>query len=423
MSSSRAISSFFFTDCGGGQFSCKQYGKVRKQSPGTDYTNLISHLATSHPGFRETYDESQRAHGQSLEAHGFVDQRTMEVFKWMEWVIVRNQSLSEVDDPLTRSLAAVQPVSSKVLGWYMRHVAATMGARIAVDMGEEFGVMFDGWTSGALHFVAVYGLFAKDRTLHQVLLALSPAEHGQGADARIELIDAILDVHEKNSAMILFIVADNCATNQAIATRLGVPLVGCASHRFNLAVCRFLEAYQPLIDQVQALCVQLRYPNNAAELARHTKYKPLKANTTRWSSTYIMLARYVKICDAIKMVSAVEELLPRPSAHRQIVQLVNNLEALDSVCVELQSEDRNLGDVRLLLDAVTAKYPTTSHHLDSSARIVHSPVFESAVVKLLSDRTLTAEEEEAVARFALPAPLPSEAPEKMGLCYGNTALN
>ncbi|KAG6942385.1 hypothetical protein JG688_00018147 [Phytophthora aleatoria] len=72
MSISRAISSYFFTDCGGGQFSCKQCSKVRKQSPGTGYTNLISHLATSHPGFRETYDESQRTHGQSLEAHGFL---------------------------------------------------------------------------------------------------------------------------------------------------------------------------------------------------------------------------------------------------------------------------------------------------------------------------------------------------------------
>ncbi|KAG2814199.1 hypothetical protein PC129_g10580 [Phytophthora cactorum] len=96
MSSSRAISSFFFTDCGGGQFSCKQCGKVGKQSPGTGYTNLISHLATSHPGFRETYDESQNTHGQSLEAHGFVDQRTMEVFKGMEWIIVRKPALSEL---------------------------------------------------------------------------------------------------------------------------------------------------------------------------------------------------------------------------------------------------------------------------------------------------------------------------------------
>ncbi|KAG2770726.1 hypothetical protein PC129_g8614 [Phytophthora cactorum] len=79
MSNSRAISSFFFTDCGDGQFSCN----VRKQTPGTGYTYLISHLAAKHPGYTETYGESQRTHGQSLEAHGFVDQHTMEIFKWM----------------------------------------------------------------------------------------------------------------------------------------------------------------------------------------------------------------------------------------------------------------------------------------------------------------------------------------------------
>ncbi|KAG2773129.1 hypothetical protein PC129_g24574 [Phytophthora cactorum] len=65
--------------------------------------------------------------------------------------------------------------------------------------------------------------------------------------------------------MIMFIVADNCATNQAIATRLGAPLIGCASHRFNLAVCRYLEDYKPLIDQVQTLCIQLRYPQQRSE--------------------------------------------------------------------------------------------------------------------------------------------------------------
>ncbi|KAF1773919.1 Zinc finger, BED-type [Phytophthora cactorum] len=183
MSNSRAISSFFFTDCGDGQFSCKQCGKVRKQTPGTGYTNLISHLAAKHPGYTETYDESQRTHGRSLEAHGFVDQRTMEIFKWMEWIVTRNHALSEVDDPLTRSLAAVKPISSKTLMRYMRHVATKVGARIAVDMNGQFGLMFDGWTSGTTHFVAIYGIFTKDGILSQVLLSISPAEYGQSAEA------------------------------------------------------------------------------------------------------------------------------------------------------------------------------------------------------------------------------------------------
>ncbi|ETI29699.1 hypothetical protein F443_23189 [Phytophthora nicotianae P1569] len=213
--------------------------------------------------------------------------------------------------------------------------------------------------------------------------------------------------------MVLFLVADNCSTNQAVATRMGVALVGCASHHFNLAVCRYLEDFKSQIDQVQTLCIQLRNTNNTAKLAQFTKYKPLKANATRWSSTYQMLARYVKIRHAIKMVAAVEDLLPRPRTHRQIVQLVTKLEALDSVCVRLQSEEGNLADVRFLFDAVIAKFPATAHHLSQSAQIVHSPAFESAVVKLLSDRSLISDEEEAVAQFAGPTDSAQETPKKV----------
>ncbi|POM71659.1 Hypothetical protein PHPALM_11737 [Phytophthora palmivora] len=412
MPTSRAISTFFFTDRGDGLFSCKQCGKTRKQTVGTGYTNLISHLKIKHPGYNEIYEESQRNASQTLEAHGFVDSRIMEIFKWMEWVIARNHALCEVDDPLTRALAAIKPVSSKTLVRYMRHVAVKVGERISQDMSDAFGLMFDGWTCGTHHFVAIYGVFAKESKLQHVLLAVSPAEFGQTADAHIEMIDTVLELYHRDSAMVLFIVADNCATNQAIATRLGVPLVGCASHRFNLAVCHFLEEYRSIIDQVQALSTQLRYPNNAAELERHTSLKPLKVNTTRWSSTFNMLQRYVKIRDAIKMVTAVEDLLPRPSTHRKIVQLVEKLKDLDSVCINLQKEDRTLADVRLLFDAVASKYPATANYLQPSARIIHSPVFESAVVKLVSDQALTAIEEESVARFAVAANAEPATPDR-----------
>ncbi|KAG6955581.1 hypothetical protein JG688_00011814 [Phytophthora aleatoria] len=109
------------------------------------------------------------------------------------------------------------------------------------------------------------------------------------------------------------------------------------------------------------------YRNNEADFAHRTKYKPPKANTTRWSSTYQFLDRYVTIRDGIRMVVAVEDLLPRPRTHRQIVHLVNKLEALDSVCVKLQSEHRSQGDAMLLFDAAMAKYPTPPHHLDATA--------------------------------------------------------
>ncbi|POM62219.1 hypothetical protein PHPALM_28651 [Phytophthora palmivora] len=146
--------------------------------------------------------------------------------------------------------------------------------------------------------------------------------------------------------MVLSIGADNCATNRAIVTRLGVPPIGMS----------FLSEYRSIIDQVQTLSTQLRYSNNAAELERHTRLKLLKANVTRWSSIFKMLQRYVKVRDAIKIVSVVKVLLPRPSTHRKIVPFVETLKDLDSVCINLQADDRTLADVRLLFDAVASKY-------------------------------------------------------------------
>ncbi|ETN07859.1 hypothetical protein PPTG_23089 [Phytophthora nicotianae INRA-310] len=317
-STSPAIASFFFTDSGNGQFSYKQCGKARKQAPGTGYTNLINHQATSHPGYRETYDESQRSFHQSLEAHGFINPRTMEIFMWLEWVL---------------------PVSSKTLVKYMRHVADKVGKRIETDMGNQFGLMFDGWTSGPT---------TSSRS------TASSRRAGRSTKS-------LLSVYNKDRSMILFKVVDNCATNQAIATRMGLSL-DAQVIASTLAVSRYLEDFKTLIDQ--------------------------------------MLARYVEILDAIKIVAAVEDLLPRPSTHRQIVQLVTKLEALDSVCVKLQAEESNLADY------------ATAHHLSASARIVHSPAFANTIVNLLSDRSLSSDEEEAVARFAGPADLEPAAPKK-----------
>ena len=114
-----------------------------------------------------------------------------------------------------------------------------------------------------------------------------------------------------------------------------------------------------------------------------------------------MLKRYLDIRDAIKEVAAVEELVPRPSAHRKIVQLVEKLEELDSVCVQLQAEKCTMADARLLFDAVLVKYPAMEGHLRVNANIVHSPAFEHGVVKLQRDRPLLAAEECAVAGFVV----------------------
>lgn len=60
------------------------------------------------------------------------------------------------------------------------------------------------------------------------------------------------------------------------------------------------------------------------------------------------------------------------------------------MCTKLQHSKRTLSDVRALFDACLEKYPVMREHLKASAEIVHSPAFESVVVKLSRDAPLTA---------------------------------
>ncbi|KAG2786242.1 hypothetical protein Pcac1_g4442 [Phytophthora cactorum] len=180
-------------------------------------------------------------------------------------------------------------------------------------------------------------------------------EDGQMADAHIESNESILAVYDKALSMIKFIVADNCTTNRSVATKLDVPLIGCVSYRFNLAMVRFLSDSENLINMIQRLMASLRQPNNAAPLALHTALLPEKANATRWSSVWKMVHKYVRIRDAAKHAPAVEELLPRLSDHRRILVLHDKLKELQSVYEKLQLYKRTLAVIK-----VTSSLPVTS---------------------------------------------------------------
>ncbi|KAG3150188.1 hypothetical protein PI124_g13109 [Phytophthora idaei] len=143
---------------------------------------------------------------------------------------------------------------------------------------------------------------------------------------------------------------------------------------------------------IQRLMTSLRQPNNAAQLALHTALLPEKANATRWSSVWKMVHKYVRIRDTAKHVPAVEELLPRLSDHRRILVLHDKLKELQSVCEKLQQHKRTLGEVRALFDACMAKYPVMEEYLKPTTKIVHSPTFEAAVIKVTSSLPVTSAE-------------------------------
>ena len=61
-------------------------------------------------------------------------------------------------------------------------------------------------------------------------------------------IEFTLAVFGKSKDAVSFIVGDNENMNKSIAKKIGVPLIGCYSHRLNLAVRKYLEPHEPLIN-------------------------------------------------------------------------------------------------------------------------------------------------------------------------------
>ncbi|KAJ8542440.1 hypothetical protein ON010_g12372 [Phytophthora cinnamomi] len=68
--------------------------------------------------------------------------------------------------------------------------------------------------------------------------------------------------------------------------------------------------------------------------------------------------------------------------HRRTEALHEDLKILNGVTIKLQAQGLSLANVRTLFDPVVQRFPSMKPQLKASASIVHSPVFESAAVKV-----------------------------------------
>lgn len=365
-------------------FKCKYCGTVRRQLPSNGYGNLVSHLRDKHGNYEADYLAHASSMAGNLHSFGFVNDKIASIYCWMEWVVDRNMLLAEVDHALTRAMSRLKPISSKKLKKYLTATTEAVEWAIAAAIPPHFGIMFDGWTCYSEDYVAFFVVFWRDVQLEHPLLALAPLnEVDLSAESHCAYIRNTLAIFGQSAEPLKFLVGDNCATNQLTATKLGVPLVGCSSHRFNLATKKYLGEHEDLVEAVGALMAALRTTKNRVELRRHTSLAPLRANATRWSSTFMMLERYVRIRDAAKRVDAVYDLVPKPAVHRRVVALVESLETFNSVCKKLQEDSITMSAVRVLFDKMAEMFPVTQDYLLPDACIIHSPAFESAVVKVL----------------------------------------
>ncbi|ETL98242.1 hypothetical protein L917_04651, partial [Phytophthora nicotianae] len=147
-------------------------------------------------------------------------------------------------------------------------------------------------------------------------LVNSPTDDHSVATHLTFLREMLMRDYNKRVDDCLFIVGDNCYTNQRLDNLLSVSLVGGASHRLNLAVQNFFREVSDDLDKVKSLMVKLKSLNQSSNLRFKAPLRPLLSQDTRWSSTFYD--------------DELADDLPDPAANRRLRKLLEDLSKVDS---------------------------------------------------------------------------------------------
>ncbi|OWY96363.1 hypothetical protein PHMEG_00033383 [Phytophthora megakarya] len=402
---SSQICNMLFTEFGDDFYKYKCTSCEKQYKKGNGYTNLLNHLKRNHDNYE--HEAQKAARRQNLLHLHLVSTRTRDLYRWIEWAVSDRLPLVFVERRLTRQNAALSMR-------YITLLSELHEVRVASELPDSFGLVLDGWTSSSLDYLAIFamsdgsidGVVTNSRgsdsdyyyydldcsSWRFLLLAFSPVEEEEdlSAQSHFDQIADNLSRYDKPWSTVKFMVGDNCSVNQYISRKEGaIPLIRCASHRFNLAVKDFLYTEEALIAKVQTLMTKLR----TAILRRVSWLTPLLRNDTRWSSMYEMLELELLVEHEI------HPLLLSRAEHEHIKELMKHLEKFEGVTKELQRTSLTLPAVRCLFDQVVKEYPTLKARLVPTAPIVINPHLERG----LRGEALLAAEKSACAEFRAPA--------------------
>lgn len=423
-------------------------GKKRKVT-GTGFTNLVNHVRELHP---EEFKQAQQGaifvsesvgsnndnirsntlrrqsnpcspSNSEIPTHFLWKKNTIKLHGWLEYIIHNLCPFSSCEkEDLARHIR-YDRVSLKTLLKYVDLLTKSVEQKISNILPDKFALMFDGWSTNDAHYIGIFAVFASNHThgYSRVLLGLTPLENeqSQSSNEHYELFCFILDLFGKSVDNVVALIGDNCATNRSLSRLFECGFVGCASHRFNLAVKDLMSDKSDIINNVRELMKKLRNPKRRAQLRNYTNLSPLVCNDTRWSSTYEMLRRYIEVKEHLPQlhVEEIDDLIPSRKEHDGILDLCKTLGSLDSVTKCLQKDSTTISEVRALFDTVIIHYPTTEPRLGPTANIVENPEFESALVKIQRGtiRDMDGNEEQAVKKLCVSSPQSPEPEAQLSL--------
>ena len=380
--SNKEVALFYFTrKPKTSEYTCK-CGTQRKCEAG--YENLMTHIRTKHKNFEIEINSSR----QSV-LNVFIDPKAKNIFGWLEWVIMNGFPFSFTTDPLNRFYSNLKRISRNTFMKYMSLVTSEVEKEITKVLPCRIGLLLDGWTdmSTSTHYLAIFAVYQLEGVRQTVLLAFSPLldETNFNAENHVEFITYTLSLFNKSTEDVIFLVCDNEPLNKRIANILQKPMIGCNSHRLNLAVKKYLENFEPLLRKTNNLMKKLCSQKQSGKLRQSTKLRPVVRNDTRWWSTFALVSRYFELIPHIDksdpelvifLLSLLEEI--------EMKKIHQELKKFDSVSKKIQSESINLFQVRTLFEEILSRHSMLGQYLgleDNSISLC--PKFENAIAKFI----------------------------------------
>ena len=323
-------------DISAGTWKCK-CGKVLVQKKNTGWSNLLNHVKRQHP------EESANAVNNTPSViNAFaVDETSRKgrnIYGWIRIICDGMRPFSFVEDTTIREYIRLESISENTLRKYMGILTKEVEKKISHILPEKIALVIDGWTKASVHFVGVFATYpdlGKVGGYESVMLAFSPmfCETEFGADEHYEFISWVLSVYGKTFENVIAIIGDNVSVNKALSTKCNLPLIGCASHRFNLAVKEHLKPQCAILEKINNLMGKLKSLKLSGKLRLHTDLRPVQRNDTRWSSTYAMVERYGKFREILSQPEFSREKLiidfiPTPRENADIAELEKNWQSL-----------------------------------------------------------------------------------------------
>ena len=147
--------------------------------------------------------------------------RARNIYSWLRWICCKFLPFTFVEDPLTRALTNLDPICRNTFMDYMEKVTIKIEKKIADDLLEKFGIIFDGWSDmgTSTHYVGIFACYSKMGEHKRLLLAFLALidEENYTAQSHVNFIESAIKIFNKTMKNTTFVVCGNENTNRLIA--------------------------------------------------------------------------------------------------------------------------------------------------------------------------------------------------------------